>query len=261
MPKGNYGPKTDADVSPFMNKFNSELTAALCATLGVSTGVGSRKEQLAFDTLNADYIFGVLNQIAGERKQVTSIKDVVIYGKENQTVSAIEVTVPPAPPATLKSGILHRTFALASFIKESPNYTEAIGKLLGIVGPEIVIDESTMQPAGKVTENTDTKIVIDIVKGHADAIAVYCHVVADDELPLLPGMDEMFKFYGIFSHPPYVDHHLNRVRKPETRRFKFYYIKNDKIIGVASDIVEVTAAVYIAPDGSELSGQVKENLT
>ena len=56
-----------------------------------------------------------------------------------------------APPATVPPDIFGRNCALAGRIKKHPNYTEAIGQDLGIIGAEQTIDYTSLKPVLKIS--------------------------------------------------------------------------------------------------------------
>ncbi len=204
----------------------------------------------------AYWIFYGLKDANSQVKQLTAAKNLIFLCAEGIPVQEINlVPIPDAPSAPI-SGVITRYRAIVKSIKAHANYTEQIGKLLGIIGAEIVIDETQMKPTALVKEIADNKIVINVTKGHAEQIAIYCYRYVEMDAQLAQGQDEKFDFIGMISHPPYVDHRLNISRKPETRKYKFYYLLNDKIVGQSSDIIILTARVYVSADGNEMAGKI-----
>jgi len=222
----------------------------------VATILGITTQQLAAinkDRQLAEWIYNGRIDAEKQMQQLTAVKNLLFYGTPGTPVQDLNLVPIADAPSTLAAGIFSRYRAMVKYIKANPNYTEQIGALLGIVGAEIVIDETQMKPKAKVKENADNKIVISITKGHSEQIAVYGNRVSDGDPALAPGQDEKFDFIQVVSHPPYNDFRLNKARKPETRKYKFYYMKNDKIVGQASDVITVPARIYLAADGNEMA--------
>ena len=68
-------------------------------------------------------------------------------GEESETPHAFPI-IPtlPAPPTLVNNDIFGYIRRLVARIKAHPNYTEAAGEGLGIVGDEHVVDTSTLKP-------------------------------------------------------------------------------------------------------------------
>ena len=119
-------------------------------------------------------------------------------------------------------------------IKPNPAYDTALGEKMGIVGPADATDVSHAQPQLKGTAKANGVVEVDSDKlgGLVEGI----HLSSQRE------GDSGWVFLGTETHPPYVDNRpLLQPGKPEIRRYKAIFFLGKAEVGLASDILEVTA--------------------
>ncbi|MBC8385250.1 MAG: hypothetical protein H8E57_07000 [Candidatus Cloacimonetes bacterium] len=115
-------------------------------------------------------------------------------------------------------------------IKSAPPYTEEMGKILDIVGEEIIIDTDTMQPKLKI------KILGDLTnlkwkKGYSEGVNIYSK----------RGDEADFTFLARDTASPYHDTRENLISgKSETREYYAFYIIDDVQVGLRSGIETIT---------------------
>ena len=135
----------------------------------------------------------------------------------------------PGPPVP-KAGVVQRVSKLAKGIKLHPNYTEAIGKDLGIIGAEQVIDWSEQAPVLKLKLQSN-KVRVDFNKGLSDGIRIYSR----------RGDETEWTFLDVDANPPYFDKRPNLVTgKGETREYKAVFILKDEEVGMESAIYPIS---------------------
>ena len=241
-------PKTIAELFATLTPMSVNLSSVASALDILNTTVGQVKD----DHDNTGWIIQVQENINSEKEQVTKFKDILIWGDENVPMQPLSITVPPTAPAALDSGIVKRTMALIVTIKKHHNYTEAIGKLLGIIGPEISEDFSAVKSVIKVKQMNPEGIELTFKKLGADGVIIWSYVY-DSSTPIPTNSDDVpWIVVARLNHSPYMDKRMNKVHQPETRVYKSRLVKNDVMVGIESDVLHVTAAVYVDENGNEM---------
>ncbi|MEI8201852.1 MAG: hypothetical protein WCH34_02500 [Bacteroidota bacterium] len=114
--------------------------------------------------------------------------------------------------------------------KTTSGYTEAIGKALGVVGEEIIIDFNTVKTEVLLTKielGIDIKFTLEHCKGGY----IYCK----------RGSETEFTFLKYVTHPHTVDTRPNLGNvASEQRQYYVVLIFNDKEVGVRSDIATIS---------------------
>jgi hypothetical protein len=120
--------------------------------------------------------------------------------------------------------------ALSNQIKSAPDYTEAMGHALGIIGSDTVFDKADAKP--NLTANKEGNwIVVGFNKNKADGIHVYSRRSGEKD----------FSFLAADTVPPYHDKRPNLVPgQAETREYKAWYFSDEDIIGQESDVISIT---------------------
>ncbi|MCX6899535.1 MAG: hypothetical protein NT105_12650 [Verrucomicrobia bacterium] len=121
-----------------------------------------------------------------------------------------------------------------------PAYTDALARLLGLVGDasggngEMGPPESKPTGKGRALRDFVAEIGYDKDKGRAKAVSIYSRRGAETE----------FRFIGMDVHSPYLDNRAPLVPgQPETREFQLVYRdSSEQEYGVPSDIIVVTCA-------------------
>ena len=120
---------------------------------------------------------------------------------------------------------------LVKRVKAHPNYTEAIGADLGIIGSDVVDDPTTLKPELKGALLGGTS-VIEFVKKRTDGVQIFSK----------RGNENSFTFLAVDTNSPYTDNRAKlNPNRPEERQYYAFYIMDDEAIGLQSDIITVIA--------------------
>jgi hypothetical protein len=131
------------------------------------------------------------------------------------------------PPPMVEPGIIPRVVALMTQAKASPNYTEAIGKDLDIVGTRRVIDPTTWQPQLKLQLDAG-HVKVTWFKGDADAL----------ELWVSRGPSADFALLDVTTKPRYIDP-TPHPASPAKWTYKAIYRLRDERVGSWSGVVSI----------------------
>ena len=119
-------------------------------------------------------------------------------------------------------------------IKPNPAYLPTLGEKMGIVGPADSTDIAHSQPQLKGTAKAGG--VVDVDSDKLAGLVEGIHLSSQRE------GDSGFGFLATETHPPYVDNRpLLQPGKPEIRRYKAIFFLGKAEVGLASDVIEVTA--------------------
>jgi hypothetical protein len=185
----NYIPNGDNDRLLWLNNFNTKLPSYAVAVGILPADVTS----VAHDTAMYSYMVNTYKQ---------TVQNLVAYKqqlKHQQNGAGPLGAIPTLPtlgaaPTAVAAGAFDRVSKLVARIKASANYTDSIGKDLGIIATVPVIDVNAMQPNIKV--NLDAGCPhIKWTKGNADALDLY--VDREDGAGFVP--------IGRFITPDYID--------------------------------------------------------
>jgi hypothetical protein len=120
---------------------------------------------------------------------------------------------------------------LARRVKAHKNYTPALGEQLGIEGAEDTTNLATSKPRMTGKALPHGVVELQFVKGKSDGVNIYSQRDGDGS----------FIYLARDTQSPYVDNRpLLVAGKPETRKYKAIYVRNDAEIGQPSDEVVVT---------------------
>ena len=260
MTKAYYLPKADKEVVPWMNRFKKEFES-IAPSFGFTV---AEVTSVSNDNNAVKYMFDELDLFKGELQERTKYKDLLFNGDEKVSLGDF----PSLPsiivaPTVVKAGVFKRIAKVVQRIKTHPLYNEAIGKNLGIIGSEITIDLDTIKPVVSVKSITSESISLDFVKNSMEGVAIYAgtpyHIPT--EAGSTPNVDAETEAeldwveIARINHSPFIDTRFNASNKPETRYYKFRYIKKDILIGMESDIIRVISN-KLKP-GADLANKVK----
>ncbi len=192
---------------------------------------------LKADALMVDWIVKALPALRATSQQFTAFKDDLVDGRTGGAPDA-PPAVPTfsAPPAAVPTGALARTRALAQRIKNSPGYTEAIGRDLGIIAPAAagLADDDASKPTFRATPLPHSEIRLDWVKGRHSGVVIQGKRAGDTDWVDL----------GKDNYSPYVDGRSALTASTnETRQYRMRYLAKDSEVGEWSDVVSsVTTA-------------------
>jgi hypothetical protein len=197
-------------------------------TLGITEAevAGVQADALAFR-----YALTVNNMIQSYAMQSTSYKNELRDGGSDNAVLLPPPVLPTPIPPAVAPGIVPRLAAFVARIKTSPNYTEAIGRDLGIIGAERAINPTTWKPALAVTLASGHP-QLQWTKGKSDSL----------ELWVDRGNGAGFLFYDICT----ATHLVDASPTPPTSalwRYKAIFRLHDQQVGNWSDVTSVAVGV------------------
>ena len=199
-------------------------TATLALTAGQIASIKDDKNMWVF-------ILGMREGYKTKTQDVSNYKKIVRSGPTGTPLGA--VPTPPvfaAAPSLVASNIVDRFRKLIGQIKKAPNYNNAIGEDLGIVGDEHVVDPSTMKPV--LTSRLDAgRPEIIWKKGDATSIDIYVERTA--------GIG--FIFLANDTEPNYIDTAaLSDGINSAVWKYKAIYKIGDDQVGFYSEDLSVT---------------------
>ena len=119
-------------------------------------------------------------------------------------------------------------------IKPNPAYLPALGEKMGIVGPSDSTDVAQAQPQLKGTAKAGG--VVEVGSDKLGGLVEGIHLSSQRD------GDTGWVYLGSETHLPYVDNRpLLQPGKPEIRRYKAIFFLGKAEVGLASDILEITA--------------------
>jgi|GEM_PF-429795 len=258
MKKSFYLPNGDREKVAWYKNFKT-IFASIAASLGFTP---EEVTAIINDYIALEYIIGVLDIFKGEMQERTRYKDLLFDGDATQNLGSFP-TIPdlPVAPTAVSAGVFKRVAKTVQRIKTHPNYNEAMGKNLGIIGSEKTIDLDTIKPSVSVKSITSESISLDFVKGSMESVAIFAgtpyHIPA--EAGSTPEVDTEAELDWVeiarVNHSPFIDTRYNSTNKPETRYYKMRYVKKDALVGQESDIIRVIST-KLKP-GADLANKVK----
>lgn len=258
MKKSPYLPKGDKERRTWINNFDTQITS-IGPLLGISA---SEIDSIHDDTKVVNYLLDNLEVFKAETQERTRYKDILFDGDIGIPVGDLpDMPVLAAPPSAVPAGIFKRVAKIVQRMKNHPNYNEALGKSLGIIGSEKQIDVDNAMVAINVRRNASDGVALDFIKGPFDGVIVYAGTyspksttiadsVANSEEPVL-----IWTEIGRAGISPFVDNRPNGTSKPETRYYRMRYHKKEIPVGKDSNTISVNANITKA--GNDLATKVK----
>jgi hypothetical protein len=200
-----YLPKKDDKFLTWHDRFKTTLTANLVA-LGLAAG-----DATAVNTDNTEIHAKITasNLADGAAQQATKDKN------------------------ASRKNIEARVRAMVRRIKSAPTYTEALGALLGIIGPEDTTDLATSKPLLQGVDKHGGVAEIGFNLLTSEGVNIYSQRDGDTE----------FKFLARDTCSPYVDNRpLLVAGKPELRRYKAIFVVGDQEVSQFSDDLTVNCS-------------------
>ena len=172
------------------------------------------------------YLLGQVESFTTAKEQRVGYKNLIKDGPIGKPGGAVPTgPVAPVVPTVVAPGIFPRISALVQRIKTNPAYTEAIGRDLGIIGAEQILDTNAMKPAVKLVPIAG-QVEIQWVKGQADAVRIETDKGAG-----------AWSFLAIDSVPHYTD--TTPITAPAVWKYRVIYIMADEMVGQWSDVVSI----------------------
>ena len=219
-----YLPSSDKDRAVWLQNFSTKL-AVYAVLLSIAPGTLTSVHN---DSEFYSQLVLFIKQIKDYLKNLISFKKVLSTG-----VSAGVIDVAAAPVigmhTAVEAGIFNRIGDLVVIIKRNPNYTEAIGNDLGIIGTEINIDFSTAKPDVTLTLK-NAHVYSKWGKEHADSVDIKADY--DDGAG--------FVTVGRISPNHFLDPHLPPAGQTKIYKYTFRFVVEDEEVGLWSDPLEIT---------------------
>ena len=226
MAKDYYLPRSDKKKAMWLSNFAVRLPY-YAATLDITP---STLTSVQNDAKMFEYAIKLVDSFSKIKKERTSFKNRLRDGPVSRTPLAIPKVSSPTPPASVPPGIFKRVTALIRKTKVNDNYTQAIGKHLDIIGPDIYLDTKKIKP--KLTIRfTAGRTIIKYKKGKADGVDIYVD----------RGDGKGFNFLATDNEPDYIDPaELPDGVDSAIWKYKARYRIGEKQVGKYSNVVEVT---------------------
>jgi hypothetical protein len=223
MAKAHYLPKSDKERAVWLNNFSSKF-ATYCTSLGF---LASDAASVNNDTAMFNYALNMAEAYTTAKEQRINFKNILRDGPVGQVIGPIPVApVIGSAPAAVAAGIFPRIAQLVQRIKNTPAYTEAIGKDLGIIGAEQITDFTTMKPVLKLVLKGG-HVEVQWTKGGADAL----HIESDKGTGT-------WQFMAVDAVPHYPD--LTPITAPGVWKYRAMYLVNDQLVGQWSAVASIS---------------------
>ena len=208
MEKQDFIPPKDDAFLTYHDRFKTTVTANL-ASLGL---VAAAATQVNTDNSDLHTNIAASNLADSTAKQATADKNA-----SRKTVEA-------------------HARALVRRIKSSPGYTQGLGELLGIIGPENTTDLSAAKPVIAGVDKRGGHVEISFNLLTSEGVNIYSQRDGDTD----------FKLLSRDTHSPYVDNRAMLVAgKPELRQYRAIYVVADQEVSQFSDDLTVNCAPLV----------------
>src|ERR1044071_7153284 len=189
-------PRSDSELMVWLNNFNTAF-AAHAAALGFSDAEVNSNHA---DTAMVSYLIGDLTpSFKGASRACNNYKDLIIDGPVGRLGGDPPgAPVVAEPPLTVPPGVLPRLRNRIQRIQLSPNYTEAIGLELGIVGAEgggPSAPAAQPKPTLKARSNGPGTVQVDFSKEKFDGVFIESRRAGETGWQSL----------GLDNYSPYID--------------------------------------------------------
>jgi len=172
------------------------------------------------------YLINLVETYTTAKEQRVNYKNLIGGGPLGKVAGAVPVApVVAAAPTAVAAGIFPRIAQLVQRIKNSPNYTEAIGKDLGIIGADQSTDTVMMKPILKLVFKGG-QVEVQWVKYDADAL----YIETDKG-------SGKWEFLAVDTVPHYTD--TTVITTASTWKYRAIYMVNDERVGQWSDVVSI----------------------
>jgi hypothetical protein len=222
MSKSFYVPRADKDKVIWLNNFSGKFA--------VSAGsVGFTAEDVTSVNKDAEmftYLMNLVETFNTAKEQRVNYKNLIKNGPLGSTLGNFPtMPVLAAVPSPVAPGIFPRIAQLVQRIKNHPNYTDALGKDLGIIGSEETVDTDVLKPVLKPVQKGGA-VEVQWNKGSADGVRIETDKGAG------------WQFLAVDSVPHYTD--TTPITTPGNWKYRAMYLISDELVGQWSDVVNIT---------------------
>jgi hypothetical protein len=221
-------PKAEADLVIWLNNFSQAF-----ATHGPALGF-SDAEVAAVEADAAMLAYLVSDLIPALKSSLDanySYKNLIKNGPAGAAGGGPPSThAPGAAPATVAPGILPRIRQLVQRIRNTPGYTEVVGRNLGITGVDAgeTPDTTLVKPTARAIALPGSQVRIEFNKRGFDGVYIESRRKGDTAWTPL----------GIDLYSPFMDTRAPaQADAPEAREYRLRYYDNDAPTGEWSDII------------------------
>ena len=224
-------PRTDQELALWLNNFAGRFAAhatALGFTAADVTAVQADAAMLGY------LVGGLVPAFKSALQARTAYKNLIMSGPVGATGGDVPaMPTMPAPPATVAPGIVPRLRQLVQRIQVAPNYTEAIGRDLGITddATSAPTDSTSAKPKAKAIALPNSEVRIEFVKSGFDGVLIEARRAGESEWTLL----------GTDNYSPYLDSRAPLTQgRAEVREYRLRYLLKDEPVGDWSDIISAS---------------------
>ncbi len=223
-----YIPNSDAERLIWINNFSRKLKV-YAASVGISP---AELTQLENDNAVFAYVMNMLAANKQSQQTITSYKNLLIHHSDNSPIGPLPVFPSfPVAPAAVPGGVFDRVRDMVQRIKGHPNYTEAMGRDLGVIAPENPVDIKTIMPV--------LSCKLDAGRPHLKwprSVAQALDLYADHN------DGKGFVYLGRFLRSEYIDlYPLAAGKIADEWKYKAMYVIGDEPVGLISQ--ELTVVV------------------
>jgi len=221
MKKSPYLPKADKDKVIWLNNFAAKF-AAVAVSLGFTPAdVASVNSDAAMFA----WLVALVETFTTAKEERVDYKNLIRSGAIGSPVGILPTApVVPAAPAAVPAGIFPRIAKIVQQIKGKSNYTDAIGKDLGIIGAEQTFDTASMKPVLKLVHKGGL-IEVQWEKGHSDGVRIESDKGSG------------WQFLAVDTVPHYND--TTAITAPSTWKYRSMYFIADEPVGQMSDVISI----------------------
>jgi hypothetical protein len=233
MPQQDYIPKDDAGKAALFTHVATTLPTYFTA-LNITSASPGVATQVNDATVFA-YVCTNQQTLLAAAQQATAAKNRLRDGDPAEPNVAVSLAFPIAPaivPSPVLPGVVARFRTFVKWLKSLPNYTQAIGESLQIVGDEhTAADLSTVKPKLPL-RIAGGRVEIDWswqgLSGQVDSLEILVDRGNGTYIPLT-----------IDTRPGYVD--TEPFPTPAAKwKYKAIYRKDDQRVGLWSDVAEIS---------------------
>ena len=164
-----YLPGSEAKLLVWLINFITKI-GGHATVLGLTTG---DVDSITKDSKYFTYVEAMLEAYKTMLNNIVGYKNLLMFLVVGEVLGTLPVMPDLGPiPDGVPAGFVNRLQKLVKKIKASPNYTEAIGKDLGIVAALSFIDLLTLMPVLKITKDAG-KPQIKAKKGRTSGMDLY----------------------------------------------------------------------------------------
>jgi hypothetical protein len=224
-----YLPQDGESFCEWLENWRVEF-AAVASSLGFSA---PEVTAVLADASWALYVCRSASDASNYSSAWVQFRDSYLTGDANTPLGGPPNTATPAVPAVPapQQGAVTRIRATVKRIKGAPGYTTAMGQAMRIVGNGTTEDPATAKPALRVKPLPMFQSELRWPRrGFSGALTQSQRVG-----------EEAWTDHGVKTDNTWVDNRPPlEPDKPEVRRYRQIYVKNDLLVGLWSDVVSVT---------------------